>query len=144
MYKQQLILESLFIEYDDTTFRIKANNENCAASLIFYGTPDEFAKFGAELIDFPKNINQEVHYPPQGAYSEDVLYVYFLTIKAFCYDPNGHAALKITIDTHGSLSDHYQAAFFIKTDVATLNRFGQKLAGWDVKRVSKIFLYDEE
>jgi len=145
MYKSQLILESRSVDYDDdTSFRISASNGNCAASLDFYGTAEEFADFGTELIDFPKNINQEVHYPPRESYDENQLYAYFLTIKAFCYDPNGHAALKIAIDTHGSLMDDYHATFFIKTDVATLNRFGQKLKNWNVREVSEISLYDEE
>jgi hypothetical protein len=145
MYKSQLIIESRFVDYDDdTSFVIRANNDKCSASLEFYGTTEEFADFGEELIDFPKNINQQVHYPPRGSYDPNVAYAYFLTIKAFCYDPSGHAALEVVIDTNGSRVYDYQARFCIEADVATLNKFGQRLKNWNVREVSKIALYNEE
>jgi hypothetical protein len=63
MFNSQLALESRSIDYDDdTTFVIKANNKYCTVSLEFYGAAEEFKEFGAELVNFPLNINQEVHY----------------------------------------------------------------------------------
>lgn len=145
MCKSQLILESRFVDYDDdTAFVIRVNNDKCSASLEFYGTPEEFADFGVELTEFPRNINHEVHYPPRGSYNPNITYAYFLTIKAFCYDPNGHAALEIVIDTNGLRVDDYKVRFCIETDVATLNRFGQRLKNWNVREVSKVSLYNEE
>jgi hypothetical protein len=144
MNNSQLILESRFVDYDDTSFKIKANNEHCAASLEFYGTPKEFFEFGAELVNFPKDINHEVHYPPLGTYDENITYAYYLTIKAFCYDPSGHAALEINLINTGSVPYSYEASFYIQTDVASLNRLGKKLIHWDVKDVSRVSLYDEE
>lgn len=145
MNNSQLILESYLVDYDDDmTFKIRANNAYCAASLEFYGTAEEFAKFGNELINFPQNLNHQVSYPPHGLYDESESYAYYLTIKAFCYDAGGNTALEIAIDSRGSVLDEYKANLLIRTDAASLNKFGQKLANWNMRLVSKISLYDEE
>ena len=144
MFTSQLTLESRLIECDDdTTFVIKANNTNCAASLEFYGTPEEFKEFADELVDFPKTIDQEVHYPPRSRYDSSVNYAYWLTIKVFCYDPSGHVALEISIGNKEVQPWNYQSRFCIQTDAATLNRFGQRLRGWDAKSCARISLYEE-
>jgi hypothetical protein len=52
------------------------HNEHCAASLEFYGTPEEFSEFGAGLVNFPKDVNHVVHYPPLGTYDEKITYAY--------------------------------------------------------------------
>jgi hypothetical protein len=145
MFNSQLTLESRSIDYDDdTTFVIKANNKYCAVLLDFYGTTEEFKDFGSELVNFPLNINQEVHCPPLGSYDENLNYAYWLTIKVYCYDQNGHVALEITVNNHELQPRNYQAKFCIETDPATINKFGQRLRGWDVRELAEISLFEEK
>jgi len=95
-------------------------------------------------VNFPQNISCEVHYPPRSSCDENISYHYPLKIRVFCYNPNGNAALEIVISNNNSIPDVYKANFYIRTDAASLNRLGQKLANWNMRYISKILLYDEE
>ena len=144
MNDSQLVLKSGIVDYDDDiAFQIEAHNQSCAISLKFYGSLGEFFDFGTALTNFPKNLEHQIDYPPEGAYKEGISYAYYLKIRVFCYERNGSTAIEITVSNNEPEPYGYEARLYILTDAASLNRLGQKLASWDMKYISQMALYDE-
>ena len=127
--KRQLKISAISVDWDDEVyFEVEANNSNCGSNLLFYGESSEFIDFGNELINFPNSVSHKVAYES----GSNETYGYLL-IEAYCYDPNGHTALRI-ITRNGSVGPQsYNAEFSILLGAADINRLGGKLVNWDIK-----------
>jgi hypothetical protein len=135
----QLRISVISVDWDDEVyFEVEANNSNCGSSLLFYGEVDEFVQFGNNLVSFPNSISDRVIY--ESGSSETYNH---LLIEAYCYDPNGHTAFRITMRNGSIEPQSYSAEFSITLEAAGINNLGRKLASWDVKnqRVLTCFKY---
>jgi hypothetical protein len=88
---------------------------------------DELKKFGQQLINFPVNI-KDVACFQEGQDSEE--WAYYLTLKAFCYDSNGHIAVQVNGKSTGSIATRYQATFSLLCEATSINRLGLQLTNW--------------
>ena len=77
--------------------------------------------FGRELIDFPRHADERVtldasRYDP----FRDSLF-----LEAYCYDPQGHTALRVVVGNNQDAPYGYKLDFSIPAEAASLNQLGQ-------------------
>jgi hypothetical protein len=132
MLKQQIKISTLVIDEGDDTiqFQIELTNGINSTSIDFYGYADEFQDFADGLCSFPKNIDAEVKYElgEQGQ-----KWAYYILLRAFCFENNGHTAIQIKIDNNGIEPHKSNSEFYILTVPASINTLGQKLKNWNPK-----------
>jgi hypothetical protein len=121
------------LEYDQSDnlvkYRIIAANDQSMGSLEFYDYPGTFHEFAQKLISFPVSIDDEITFetgenrPP-----------YYMLMRAFCYERNGHTAIQIIMDNHQPCPDMVKTEFYISTIPASINTLGELLFNWDPKK----------
>jgi hypothetical protein len=136
----EIKLTVVYIEVDDISqFRLEATNGTTSGALEFWAYLDYFRDFGKRLISFPQTINDVVA-DELGENGEQS--AYYMLLKVFCYEANGASAVYIKMDDHQLAPDTNKAEFFIKTDPASINKFGELLLHWDPTKVEQIVWSD--
>jgi hypothetical protein len=117
------------LPYDESAWRvvIRASNGQFAGDQEFYTDAPELGKFGRRLAAVPSGPDDEACLV-QG--SRDGNWTYYLLLQAFLIDRAGHAALEFAFDNRQPSPDHAQAGFFIRCEVAAINRLGHGLGAW--------------
>jgi hypothetical protein len=128
----------LNIDEDDdsfTRFRIFFDNGLISSYFEFYQYIDCFYEFALELESFPRDAKDTITFQV-GEDSEK--WAYYLALKISC-EPDGKSIIHVKLDNHSSESDLIKAEFFIKTLLASLNKFGQLLKSWNPKEKEEVF-----
>jgi hypothetical protein len=115
---------------DEVKFRIGFVNDIVASSLEFYGYSDTFKVFADSLLLFPKLITDTILFQVG---EDDKKWAYYMLLKVFCYERNGHTAIQIILDNHQQSPDTIKTEFYIKTVPASINNLGKLLFHWDPK-----------
>ncbi len=115
---------------DETTFEINFVSGGVTSYLKFYGYSDTFKEFANSLILFPQLITDTVSFQVG---ENDIKWAYYLLMKIFCYERNGHTAIQIILDNHQQSPDTIKTEFYIKTVPAAINNLGKLLFHWDPK-----------
>ena len=128
--KSEIVITNLSSDPDDLNyFEIALTNGICKVTVPLYAI-DELKKFGQQLINFPITIEDVVFFQ-DGQDGEE--WAYYLTLKAFCYDSNGHVALQINGKSTGDIVTRYQATFSLLCEAASINRLGLQITNWLLK-----------
>lgn len=133
--KQQIKIKTLNVEDDEIQFQIDLTNGINSTKIDFYGHTDEFINFANELISFPKNINSEIKYELG---EKEEKWAYFILLRVFCYQTNGHSAIQIEIDNNRKEPYKNESEFYILTVPASINKLGQILKEWDPKTKNEV------
>ena len=128
--RQEIKIEILEIEDEETQFQITLTNGINLTTIDFYGYTNEFESFANGLLDFPKNIHDEVKYE-LGEIGDK--WAYYILMKVFCYETNGYSAIHVKVDNNSKEPYTNKSEFYIKTYPASLNKFGQLLKDWNPK-----------
>lgn len=132
MTEQRIKISLLTIDEGDDTiqFQIELTNGVNSTSIDFYGYADEFQDFASELCLFPKRVGTEIKYElgEQGQ-----KWAYYILLRVFCYENNGHTAIQIKIDNNRLEPRKSYSEFYILTVPASINLLGQKLKNWNPK-----------
>ena len=132
---QTIRIKALNVEDDEIQFEIIVSNGISTSSLDFYAYFDEFIDFGNKLKQFPKDITDEVQYELG---EQDPKWAYYMQLKAYCYQSNGHSAIDVVIDNHGAKPYQNQASFSLTTLPASINKLGELLSTWNPKNDKEI------
>ena len=135
MLKQVIKIKALNIDNEEIQFQIDLSNGINTTSIDFYGYADEFDNFANELLTFPKTIDSEAKYE-LGEQGEK--WAYFILMRVFCYEKNGHSAIHIIVDNNGKQPYTNKTEFYIMTVPASLNELGQLLKSWNPKTQNEI------
>lgn len=135
--EQYIKITVVQIDDDELKFQIEVCNEFCKSVLEFYHYADCFQEFAKALINFPKTINDIVTFQV-GEDGGEMNWAYFLKLKVYCSEPNGHSAIHIIIDNRQDEPERHRSEFSLTTLPASLNTFGQRLLNWNPK-TNKIF-----
>ena len=137
MLEQRIKISSLAIDEGDYTiqFQIELTNGVNSTSIDFYGYAVEFQDFANELCSFPKSIDTEIKYE-LGEQGEK--WAYYILLRVFCYENNGHTAFQIKIDNNRIEPHKSNSEFYILTVPASINKLGQKLKNWNPKDEKEI------
>jgi hypothetical protein len=115
-------------DFDDyASFDVTASRGTLAVHVHFWAQANLFEQFGAQLASFPQSQHDRVEIEI-GEMLPGVSPYLFL--EAYCYDTNGHAALKIVTHNNASEPQAQRVEFSIPADVASLNALGRLLANW--------------
>jgi len=133
--QQSIEFKALNVEDDEVQFEIIASNGTTTSSLDFYGYYDEFVEFGTKLKGFPSNIEDVVIYELG---EDDPNWAYYMLLKTYCYQPNGHSAIDVLIDSHKTKPYQNKASFSITTLPASINKLGEVLSSWNPKNEKEV------
>jgi hypothetical protein len=110
---------------DYAAFDLTASRNTLQVHAHFWEYVNVFEQFGARLAVFPQSLDDTVEFEIgkklpgfSGSY---------LLLKAYCYDANGHVALKIIVHNNASEPEAQQVEFSIPADIASLNQLGRLL-----------------
>ena len=118
----------------DCTFDVAIVRSDVRAQLYFYGYTDTWRKFGEQLAAFPLHIEDCLTFKIGDDESDCPL----LAITAYCYDAQGHAALRILTDNKETDPKRCKLEFSILAEVASINQLGSSLLSWKVENGSEI------
>ena len=135
MLRHEIKIEALTIDDDEVNFQINLTNGINSTSIDFYGYTDEFQNFADRLCDFPKSIDSEVKYE-LGEQGDK--WAYFILLRVFCYETNGHSAIHVKIDNNKSEPFKSESEFYILTVPASINKFGEMLKNWNPRNKNVI------
>ena len=128
----------IYIDDDESLqFQIEVCNDSCKSILEFYHYADCFQEFAKGLTDFPKSIKDTIIFQV-GEDGVESNWAYFLKLKVYCYEPNGHSAIYVIMDNRGSEPTRHRSEFSLTTLPASLNLLGKQLLSWNPK-TEKIF-----
>jgi hypothetical protein len=120
---------------NDVHFAISVSNGYYSAYSDFYGDIQTFKEFASSLTTFPRSIKDIILFEVG---EDDEKYTGYLSIKAFCYDESGHAALRVRINKHGDDVSSAKSEFTIVAEAASINRLGEQLLSWDMFKEREI------
>ncbi|GAB2454505.1 hypothetical protein GCM10011375_01990 [Hymenobacter qilianensis] len=120
---------------DYCTFDLTVSTSWVRQSISFLGYTDTFEDFGKSLMNFPNNTAHEVWFQE----GKDEGYgPWYLSVKAYCYNDQGHTALHIIIDNQEPLPKKCRVEFSILAEAASINNLGCSLFNWEIKQQQTI------
>ena len=114
--------------------QIGASNGYFSGFQDFYTYSQDLEVLGTKLCQFPQNLQDEVVLEVGERSAKCSC---FVLVRAFLYDSVGHAAIEFAVDNNRKLLNHAQTNFFIRTEVAAINKLGQQLLSWLVSNDSQ-------
>ena len=117
---------------------ISGSNGLFSSSIEDYFSLADFVAFGEQLQAFPQNPTDRVifeHGKDSGRWHT------YLSWTAYLYDQRGFALLEIIAKNNGAPQISASTQYAIKTEIASLNSFGQDLISW-TKSLDKGFVYN--
>ena len=136
--EQYIKISVIYIDDDESLqFQIEVCSASCKSILEFYDYADCFQEFAKGLTNFPKTIKDNVVFQV-GEDGEESNWAYFLKLKVYCYEANGHSAINVIMDNRGDEQTRHRSEYSLTTLPANLNTFGQRLLKWNPK-TDKIF-----
>jgi hypothetical protein len=130
MGKQGIKFLALNTDDDEVQFQIQLDNGINSTSIDFYGYIDTYNDFATGLISFPKTIKDIVSYE-LGEIGDK--WAYYILLKVYCFEVNGHTAIKIVVDNNGKAPYINRSEFYITTVPASINELGKLLRNWNPK-----------
>jgi hypothetical protein len=118
----------------DCTYDVTISKGAIKTHLFFYGDTETWKSFGEQLIAFPQHIEDY----PTFVMGDDESFIPLLVLTAYCYNAQGHAALRVVTDNKESNPDLCRLEFSVKAEVASINRLGKLLSSWQVEDGSEI------
>ncbi len=97
----------------------------------FYGNMATWKWFGKRLIAFSQTTKDYVLFDTPS-------YAAQLTLKSYCYDPLGHAAIQVVFHINEAHPYRCRLDFSLPAEVASINKLGQLLSGWQISDGSQI------
>jgi hypothetical protein len=110
---------------DYAAFDLTASRNTLQVHAHFWEYINVFEQFGARLAIFPQSLGDTVEF--EVGKSLPGFSSSYLLLKAYCYDANGHVALKITVHNNALEPEAQQVEFSIPADIASLNQLGRLL-----------------
>ena len=135
MLKRGIKISAIGGSHDEIKYQIFLTNGTNSTSLEFYGCENEFKNFGLNLISFPKSIDDTVIYELG---EDNDLWAYYIRLKIYCFEPNGHSAIQVLIDNNEKSIHKMKSEFYIKTLPASLNKLGSILNNWNPNVEQKV------
>lgn len=105
---------------------ISASNGRLESSLEYYCNAEDLGDLGKKLSGFSGKRSEEVVYDLGSERPEDN-FAFFFSMRAKALDSLGHCALRVRMSNNRADPETEVSEFFIKADVADLNRLGQLL-----------------
>lgn len=117
-------IKRVWSDENNIELEFSASSVNIFSQLNFYIDKNRILELKEKLIEFPFGNSKIVEWT-EGALDENS-YTYFY-FKAFIIDKVGHASIEIKMDN--KLKEPYtlKSHFYIPTEVASINEFGEKL-----------------
>lgn len=102
----------------------------------FWDYSDLFQSFGSQLAAFPHALGEEV----QIEIGKQLVGLSrsYLLLKAYCFDAQGHAALKIVTQNNEAEPQAQRVEFSIPADISSLNKLGTLLKNWSPQGNSEV------
>jgi hypothetical protein len=124
------------VDYEEyCTFDVTILKGAIETHLHFSGHTDTWKSFGEQLMNFPQNATHEVMFQE----GRDEGYgPWFISIKAYCYNHQGHTALHLIMDNQERLPQKCRVEFSILAEAASINNLGARLFNWNVKQQDTI------
>ncbi len=85
------------------------------------------AKFGNELIDFPRNLHHTVSFSYGNGSDE---WPYHVVLRAQVMDSAGHSAIYVRIQSFCSSIEAASSEFLMPAEPAAINELGRHIAYW--------------
>jgi hypothetical protein len=118
--------------YDrDYSFDITIRKGDFSIHTNLWDEPQAFERFGEKLTTFPRSLTDTVELQVGAIRSspgQDYLF-----LKAYCYDANGHTALKVVMHINKPEPHEQMIEFSIPAEVVALNKLGRMLQTWPLK-----------
>ena len=123
------------VDYDDEcVFEVVVSQGAIESCTHFYGDADTWKDFGNRLVAFPRDITERVVFETGQRHSNFA----YMSLSAYCYDPQGHAAVKVIADNNAADPYRCKLEFSIPSEVASINKIGQFLLNWQIKNYAAI------
>jgi hypothetical protein len=123
------------VDYDgDVRFDVTISKGKIETHSHFYADVDTWKQFGEQLTTFPKNVADKEVFDASynGPYRDSLL------LEAYCYNTQGHTAVRVSADNNEPPPNRCQLDFSIPAEAASINRLGQLLLNWQVENDSEI------
>jgi hypothetical protein len=108
-------------------FQVAASNGLFTATQDFYANVTDVEALAESLKAFPRSSTDEVRFEVG---STEPGQADSFSLRAWLYDPVGHAALTFAVCSVGKDPWRQEARFTIRCQVASLNRLGASLLQW--------------
>lgn len=128
MQKQYLKFSVLLIDYELLELKIEAGNGINSTSIDFYTEEKELKAFATKLTTFPKTIDDKIKYEVGEIKAGSGWY--YLLLEVFCFERNGHSAIRVIVDNNEDIPYTNKTEFYITTVPASINHLGSMLNGW--------------
>jgi hypothetical protein len=116
-------------EEDTLHFEVAASDGGFSGSQEFYLGKGQLGDFGHRLRGFPGDAHDDVVFE-LGEPGER--WAYWVRLRVWLSDAVGHAAVTVDLANNSKAPHGRQIGFTIQTEVASVNRLGERLASWVV------------
>lgn len=122
--------------HDDNwcTFDITILVEHVQAYACVLDCFDLWRSFGHDMQLFPENATSRISFEAGADNPSDT----FIKLEAYCYDMQGHSALRIYIDNRRDDPYRRRFEFSIPSEASSINQLGRLLANWQAEDNSQI------
>ena len=106
------------VDYDEgCAFAVAVSKGTSRSQVLLWGDADTWQDFGQQLTAFPGHAADYVLFEA-GSFPARLI------LKAYCYNAQGHAALRVVIDNSEEEPGRCRLDFSIPAQVASRNRLG--------------------
>ena len=114
-------------DYGYVSFDVIASRDELRVHVHFCEDIELFEHFGEKLMAFPQSPDDVVELEIGRIRSG---FQGYLLLRAYCYTPNCHAALKVVVHNNADEPQAQRVEFSIPAEVASLNKLGNLLKNW--------------
>jgi len=115
------------LDYEgDGTIDVTIASQRLETHVNLYMHEAAWKDFGKQLIIFPKHVDEVLVFDASlyGMYHNSIRF------EAYCYDWQGHTALRIITDNNAANPHRVKLEFSIPVEAGSLNQLGHMLANW--------------
>ena len=105
---------------------LTASNGKQLGNVEFFIYPDELSNFGIELQSYPTSLEHVACIE----YGERPDFYSHVKLSVSALESSGRSAIEVRFDNRGEPPGEAQVRFFIESEPARLNRFGQQIVNW--------------
>jgi len=110
----------------DSTIDVTVASQKLEAQASFFRHEDAWKEFGKQLIHFPSKTSECLVFDV----SCNGMYHASLRLEAYCYDWQGHTALRVITDNNAANPHRVRLEFSIPAEAGSLNQLGYMLVNW--------------
>jgi hypothetical protein len=123
----QFVLIAQDPDDDSWQLDLRASNGRVSVAEEFYAGREHFEPFAASLQRFGTRSTDEAIFQIGKDTPE---WAHYIRLRAFIYSGAGAAALEVTAKSGSTAPYNRACEFFIRTEVAAINRLGTELERW--------------